>query len=364
MLTALCEQGVVSIPSHRRWKCAVLMNAPYPRGDRVSLGPRWCTPSLLCFGNKDSVIDPAPWSALLTATKVLTDEGHALPRQPRSVEAVAKLAREITSRRWVAFDFDGVVCDSARETGVTAWLAGAGLFPGADGQNHPDAELLEGFCLARPLLETGFEALVIMYRLAVLKESPVSMLGSPHPAKDMETALQKMGVPREELKDRFQRARDEWIARNEREWLSQNGFYAPVVAAMKRLIARSVSVYVVTTKHASFAAKLLASVGVNLPPDRLFGLGSGKKREVLSALAREREAALGGSLVFIEDRVETLRDVAQHASVAATLVVAGHGYNTAEERRRAREEDGFDVMDTAEQLGDWLDSLTGNRTEV
>jgi hypothetical protein len=46
---------------------------------------------------------------------------------------------------------------------------------------------------------------------------------------------------------------------------------------------------VITTKHASFAKRLLEGAGVTISEDRLFGLGSGTKRDVLAMLAATRE---------------------------------------------------------------------------
>jgi hypothetical protein len=355
LLTVLCERGLMDIPSHRRWKFSVLLNAPFPRGNKYTIdsSERWCTPSLFVFGNKDKLIDPTKWK-LPNAISVFTEEAHALPRLPESVSAVSQAILKMTERVWFAFDFDGVVCDSARETAITAWMASAGIIETADGVTPPSEDVIANFCKARPLLETGFEAIVIMYRLCVLKEDPMVMLESPHPIDDMKQALNKMGYSEEVLKERFQKSREGWIAKDENGWLVANGFYAPTVEAMKRLIAERISIYVVTTKHASFAKKLLLRQGVELPDDRIFGLGSGKKREVITTISREREAVNGGSCIFIEDRIETLRDVAKHASFPSTLVVAGYGYNTENEREQAQSRDGFVVFNTSEQLNYWI----------
>ena len=60
----------------------------------------------------------------------------------------------------LALDFDGVLCDSARETAMTAWRAGRTIWP--EWQGEAPAELVERFCTLRPWLETGYQALPIM----------------------------------------------------------------------------------------------------------------------------------------------------------------------------------------------------------
>lgn len=351
----MCEHGLLDIPAHKRWKYAVLLSAPYPRGDK-SFGASdeaFATPMLLGFGTRDKLIDASQWK-LKNARVVTYDETHALPRLPASVNTVANALTSITRRVWVAFDFDGVICDSAKETGKTAWRAAEGIIPNATADGVPPDDVLNGWCLARPLLETGFEALVILYRISVLKQDPQDMLASLTPQEDMEKALASMNRSKEELKERFQIARETWLKNDEAGWLAENGFYMPTVEAARKLIESGHSVYVITTKHQSFASKLLQSVGINLPLDRIFGLGSGPKRDVLASIAREREAIQGGECIFIEDRTETLRDVARNGRLPATLVLAGYGYNTSRERQTCVEKDGFVVHETSEGLAKYL----------
>ena len=355
ILTYMCEHGLLDIPSHKRWKYAVLLSAPFPRGDK-SFGANdeaCATPMLLGFGARDKLIDASQWK-LKNARIVTYDETHALPRLPASVNVVAEALNTMTRRFWVAFDFDGVICDSARETGKTAWRAAEDIIPNAKADGLPSDEVLNAFCLARPLLETGFEALVILYRICVLNQNPQGMLASLTPQEDMEKALALMNRSKEELKERFQIARESWIKNDESGWLSENGFYMPTVEAARQLIESGHSVYVITTKHQSFASKLLQSVGIKLPLDRIFGLGSGPKRDVLASIAREREAIQGGECIFIEDRTETLRDVARNGRLPATLVLAGYGYNTSIERQTCVEKDGFLVHETSEGLAKYL----------
>jgi len=181
------------------------------------------------------------------------------------------------------------------------------------------------------------------------------MLESSAPNEDMEKAVIKIGLSKEELKDRFQSTREQWIARDERGWFAANTFYTPTIELVKYLIEHKQSVYVITTKHSSFALKLLENAGISgLEKDRVFGLGSGEKREVLTEIAKKRESMNGGSCIFVEDRIETLRDVAAHCPVPATLVVAGYGYNTSHNRTRAREKDHFCVFDTSQEMCDWM----------
>ena len=63
-----------------------------------------------------------------------------------------------------ALDFDGVLCDSAMETALTAWRAGARIWPEWRAA-EASADVLERFIRLRPALETGYQAILLM-RLA------------------------------------------------------------------------------------------------------------------------------------------------------------------------------------------------------
>jgi hypothetical protein len=128
-----------------------------------------------------------------------------------------------------------------------------------------------------------------------------------------------------------------------------------MVDCLKQLFERQEAVYVITTKSFEFARRLLDSVGLrSLPDSQLFGLSALTKSRIISDLARDVQAAQGGGVcVFVEDRVETLVNVAGTCASPCELVLAGHGYNTARDKQRAAEA-GFLVHGTAEALAKYL----------
>ena len=65
-------------------------------------------------------------------------------------------------RHVFALDFDGVLCDSVAETAVTGWRAGRRLWPEWQA-DEPPAAALEQFVALRPLLETGYQAILLMH---------------------------------------------------------------------------------------------------------------------------------------------------------------------------------------------------------
>ena len=58
-----------------------------------------------------------------------------------------------------ALDFDGVLCDSAYETGMTGWRAARTLISGLP--DLPPSDFAKRFSAVRPMLMTGYEAIIM-----------------------------------------------------------------------------------------------------------------------------------------------------------------------------------------------------------
>lgn len=97
-------------------------------------------------------------------------------------------------------------------------------------------------------------------------------------------------------------------------------------------------VYIITTKQTRFALALLAAAGVSaakVPPERVFGHGSGSKIATLNKILAMPENA-GCHIQFVEDRYETLEGVSlSMLGAPVSLYLADWGYNTERTRKRA-----------------------------
>jgi phosphoglycolate phosphatase-like HAD superfamily hydrolase len=244
----------------------------------------------------------------------------------------------------VALDFDGVICDSARETAVSAWRAGRELWPEWDAA-EPPPELVARFLRVRPYLDTGYQAILMMRLLADgLPDREFAERLEEH----CRTWLERLGLGRDDLVRAFGRTRDEWIRADLAGWLGCHALYAGVSEALVQ--ARScVELYIVTTKQERFTRALLAAHGIALPAERLLGLERGRpKEDILSEI-------LAGAgcrpLHFVEDRAETLRRVLAEPRLAAVhLYYAAWGYGTSADLAWARSEPRVRVWSLAEFL--------------
>lgn len=228
-----------------------------------------------------------------------------------------------------ALDFDGVICDSAVETGITGWKAATQLWPEMSSALPPE-ELIDQFRLVRPIIETGFEAILVM-RMLFTGDGLESILENFHERK--QAALQQCNHDEAFLKQLFGETRDDWIRDALPEWLAMNPLF-PGVAEKLAALGQQGIWYIVTTKQERFVSQILEANHIALPPQRIYGLDRNmNKQQVLQQLQEKHPEA---ALYFVEDRLPTLQNfLADDALQAIRLFFADWGYNTEQDRRQA-----------------------------
>ncbi|KAK9121295.1 hypothetical protein Syun_018912 [Stephania yunnanensis] len=244
-----------------------------------------------------------------------------------------------------ALDFDGVLCDSCGESSLSAVKAAKirwpNLFDGVD--SATEDWIFDQMHVVRPVVETGYENLLLVRLLleirkpAIQKSSVAAGLNTEgileNWPKLKPVIMKEWNEERMELIELFGKVRDEWIDKDLLGWIGANRFYPGVSDALK---FASSKVYIVTTKQSRFAGALLQNLaGVTIPPDRIYGLGTGPKVEVLKQLQKKPENQ-GLRLHFVEDRLATLRNVINEPELSSwKLYLVDWGYNTKKEREEA-----------------------------
>ncbi|WCJ22772.1 hypothetical protein M5689_004841 [Euphorbia peplus] len=244
-----------------------------------------------------------------------------------------------------ALDFDGVLCDSCGESSLSAVKAAKvrwpGLFDGVD--SSLEEWIIDQMYTVRPVVETGYENLLLV-RLLLESRMPSVRKSSVSEGLTVEGILEnwsklkpiimeEWGEDRDSLVDLFGTVRDEWMDKDLATWIGANRFYPGVSDALR---FASSSLYIVTTKQGRFADALLRELaGVTIPPERIFGLGTGPKVKVLKQLQQKPEHQ-GLTLHFVEDRLATLKNVIKEPELDGwNLYLGDWGYNTQKEREEA-----------------------------
>ncbi|CAN6568169.1 unnamed protein product [Malus baccata var. baccata] len=244
-----------------------------------------------------------------------------------------------------ALDFDGVLCDSCGESSQSAVKAAKvrwpTLFNGVD--SALEDWVLEQMYIVRPVVETGYENLLLV-RLLLEMRIPSIRKSSVAEGLTVEGILEKWselkpvimaewGEERDALIHLFGKVRDEWMDEDLKTWIGANRLYPGVPDALR---FASSTIYIVTTKQSRFADALLRELaGVTIPPEKIFGLGSGPKVEVLKQIQKKPEHQ-GLKLHFVEDRLATLKNVIKEPELDGwNLYLGNWGYNTQKEREEA-----------------------------
>lgn len=258
-----------------------------------------------------------------------------------------------------ALDFDGILCDSCGESSVSALKAAKVRWPDVFSNIDDDTEswILETMHLVRPVVETGYENLLLV-RLLLESRITGSRITSIADGLSVEKILEQWPSikpvimkdwgedNRDALIELFGKVRDDWIAHDLQGWICANRFYPGVPDALKFATSK---IYIVTTKQARFAQTLLKELaGVDLPSSFIYGLGSGPKVEVLKKLQSQPEHQ-DLILHFVEDRLATLQNVIKEPLLDKwNLYLGTWGYNTVSEREAAVSNSRINVLDLPE----------------
>ena len=224
-----------------------------------------------------------------------------------------------------ALDFDGVICDSAVETAITGWKASTKIW--ADMPLTAPQELINRFRLIRPIIETGYEAILAMRLLYLGKTTEEIYLDY---GGHTEKLLKEANVSVDDLKQLFGEIRDVWIANDLADWVNMNPLFEGVAKKL-RTLEQLCRWYVVTTKQERFVKQILKANGIELADERIYGLDRNmSKVEVLTGLVT---AYPNDTIHFVEDRLPTLLNVMKKDELAhVNLIFALWGYNTAEDK--------------------------------
>jgi phosphoglycolate phosphatase-like HAD superfamily hydrolase len=205
-------------------------------------------------------------------------------------------------------------------------------------------EMIGQFRVIRPIIETGYEAILAM-RLLYLGES-VEDIYSNYGDK-IQGLLQDEQVSVGDLKILFGEIRDIWIANDLADWVNMNPLFDGVAEELRQL-GQLCPWYVVTTKQERFVKQILKANSIELADDRIFGLDRNMdKVEVLTGLLKTHP---NETIYFVEDRLPTLLNVRKNDGLASVrLIFALWGYNTIEDKALA-EKQGFTLQHLEEFL--------------
>ncbi len=249
--------------------------------------------------------------------------------------------------RLLALDFDGVICDSAREAFSVAVRSFAEVFPEHRLPPAPEADagLYACFLETMPLGNRAEDYAAALAAFAAERPLPDQAAYDAFYATLERPRLRA-------FHKRFYQIRAAWAARDPEGWLARMAPY-PGIPELLRRRAGDVRLAIATAKDRASVRRLLAAYGLaDLFPE---GFVLDKEAGVKKHMHVEQLAAKAGiataAVTFVDDKVNHLEDV---AALGARCVLAAWGYNGPREHRVA-EAQGFLVCD----LDDFEPALFG-----
>ncbi len=230
-----------------------------------------------------------------------------------------------------ALDFDGVICDSAVETGISAWKAARQIWNDLE-TDLPSQQFMGQFRQVRPILETGYEAIIIV-RLLIDGISVDEIVNNSFEMKNK--VYQESNLKIDKLKKLFGETRDNWIKNDVDDWIAMNPLFPGVAEKLQDIVNQGIC-YIITTKQERFVKQILNANRIALPEQRIFGLDRKmSKTDVLTELLKKHPQ---DTIYFVEDRLPTLVTIANNSNLKAIkLFLALWGYNTAGEKLDAKD---------------------------
>ncbi|WP_339777092.1 HAD family hydrolase [uncultured Methylophaga sp.] len=245
---------------------------------------------------------------------------------------------KIATDKLFALDFDGVICDSAIETGITGWQVATQLWQDMP-ENMPEQVMID-FRYVRPVMETGFEAILICRLLFEGLKPELLMTDFP---RQIDAILLRDNIDTSELKKRFGEYRDNWIENDFLGWINMNPLYTGIDKLLQQIPLSQL--FIITTKQERFVQAILQANHQDIIPTHIYGLDRKlKKPQILSDLQQSHPQS---TILFIEDRLPTLLDVINTPTLSTIqLYFANWGYNTTNDMQAARQNPRINALDT------------------
>jgi len=243
-----------------------------------------------------------------------------------------------------ALDFDGVICDSALETGISAWKAASQIWD--DFTLLPTDEQSVKFRQIRPVMGTGYEAILIV-RLLNDGDTVEDIMTNYH-AK-VKKIMDEYALTIDHLKKIFGETRDQWIKEDLDNWVEKNPLFPGIKEKLQALSELGIW-YIVTTKQERFVKQILKANLIELAEERVFGLDRNMTKEevLIGLLAKHPEQ----QIYFVEDMLPALLKVKNNNQLQSVkLFLALWGFNTAQQKIEAKKHS----IELIDKPNTWLD---------
>ena len=194
-------------------------------------------------------------------------------------------------------DFDGVICDSARECMYSSWIAYHWDYT----SRRPMSGSVDGyrrFLALRPYIRSGFDYLTIQHAM----ENGAEIRGQ----EQFDAFAEALGEATIEKFDQsLDRVRTNLLRDEPQRWLGLNRLFPFMVDALRKW-RDDPRVWILSTKRSSYITAILGHHGVEFPDDRILWAKERTKLEMIGTMLDAENRSTGRHARFLDDQVDHL----------------------------------------------------------
>ncbi len=223
-------------------------------------------------------------------------------------------------------DFDGVISDSISECAVAGYN-GYEIYCGKNVMIKKPEEMtsnrLNKFCAMRTYIRSGED---YVYLFQALNNDIII-----NSQKDFDKFQMKYFDRSVSYYQAFYSARQTLISSNYENWIALNPLYSGMGDFLHSMYKK---IQIVSTKASGYIFKILKSNGIEFNPKHIHEVGraGSSKTDIIIRLMRNHHSSIQKT-IFIDDHLDTLHKI---KSTGVRCLLAGWGYNTAQQRRKCR----------------------------
>tara|TARA_Y100000590_G_scaffold469246_1_gene655774 strand:+ start:5443 stop:6198 length:756 start_codon:yes stop_codon:yes gene_type:complete len=219
------------------------------------------------------------------------------------------------SNRSIAFDFDGVICDSQYECFKIAYKA----FNAHQKNDKVDdiffKKNLHNFYKLRPFVYSGEDYVLIIY--IILSGMNVNNV------EDFQNVKRNQLNKIPSYRKSFYSIREKYQNKNINEWISLNKIYPKMHYLINQISLLTDKIYIVTTKDLKSVRIIKDYFSLNIKDKNIFSVSSKMTKEkVLINIMNDNKHK---SIYFLEDRLDTLVKI---KNKNINRLLANWGYNS------------------------------------
>ena len=229
----------------------------------------------------------------------------------------------------LALDFDGVLCDSAKECLINSYnsynIAEQKNTEKSYSMEMIDSREVELFLKFRPLVRIAREYYPLWYLIS--KNQPID------PSMNIQEQIRIPEKKLDAFNTIFFQQRREWMKKDEFSWLYFNPLYPGIKKVLLELIKYE-NTYIVSSKNAPAINSILKHNQIDFPTDNIWGSDSDLDKPDIFRKLKEKNAISYSDIIFLDDNIENLMKAKE---LGISVFWASWGYSMVNEKKKVSE---------------------------